>query len=381
MVLSSQMARPGTGRKYMSSVAMRKRKSAKLPWVIAVVVILACVGGYFWWNSNRHHETSPTVTHTTQTHPSPASTAVHEASTSLAGGASATQPHTPAPQSPTPAPTTPDPVKPLPQSPVAPTNPTADANAPESFIRGMRLIADGKLVDGRALLSDLYFNDDKPLSPVQSAQVRDILSQVNQKLLFSREAMGGDPLIAVYTVEPNDRLANIAPKYNVPYHFIETINKVDARRIWVGQKLKMVNGPFHVIVDKSDFRLDVYALTPDSHKVYVCSLPVGLGEGGSTPVGPFKVVSRLENPGWTNPRTNQTYPPNDPKNPIGHYWLGLEGTDTTTQNAKSYGIHGTIEPDSIGKEASMGCVRLRDDDIKLLYSMLYEGQSNVFIRP
>jgi lipoprotein-anchoring transpeptidase ErfK/SrfK len=71
----------------------------------------------------------------------------------------------------------------------------------------------------------------------------------------------------------------------------------------------------------------------------------------------------------------------DPKNPIGKYWLALEGADDRTRGLSGYGIHGTIEPDSIGKQASMGCVRLRDDDIALVYQLLVEGESLVTVTP
>ena len=45
----------------------------------------------------------------------------------------------------------------------------------------------------------------------------------------------------------------------------------------------------------------------------------------------------------------------------------------------SYGIHGTIDPDSIGKAASRGCIRLRDKDIVEVYDFLVKG-SEVVIR-
>ncbi len=45
--------------------------------------------------------------------------------------------------------------------------------------------------------------------------------------------------------------------------------------------------------------------------------------------------------------------------------------------AVSYGIHGTIEPESIGTNASMGCIRLKDGDIDAVFNMLSEGKSTV----
>ena len=71
---------------------------------------------------------------------------------------------------------------------------------------------------------------------------------------------------------------------------------------------------------------------------------------------------------------------NDPKNPLGGYWMGLVGLEGDAVGKNSYGIHGTIEPDSIGKQASMGCIRLGHDDIALLFDLLVDGKSNVMIK-
>jgi lipoprotein-anchoring transpeptidase ErfK/SrfK len=46
---------------------------------------------------------------------------------------------------------------------------------------------------------------------------------------------------------------------------------------------------------------------------------------------------------------------------------------------KSYGIHGTIDPNSIGKAESRGCIRLRNQDVEEVYDMLAVG-SEVTIR-
>ena len=43
--------------------------------------------------------------------------------------------------------------------------------------------------------------------------------------------------------------------------------------------------------------------------------------------------------------------------------MGLKGEDGNAVGKQSYGIHGTIEPDSIGKQASMGCIRMGHEDI------------------
>jgi lipoprotein-anchoring transpeptidase ErfK/SrfK len=49
-------------------------------------------------------------------------------------------------------------------------------------------------------------------------------------------------------------------------------------------------------------------------------------------------------------------------NPVGTRWIGL--------SVKGYGIHGTNAPKSIGHAASHGCIRLRNQDVEKLYTML-----------
>ena len=60
----------------------------------------------------------------------------------------------------------------------------------------------------------------------------------------------------------------------------------------------------------------------------------------------------------------------DPANPLGERWIDL---------GESYGIHGTIDPDTIGKAASRGCIRMRAKDVIEVYDFLVKG-SEVVIR-
>jgi len=71
----------------------------------------------------------------------------------------------------------------------------------------------------------------------------------------------------------------------------------------------------------------------------------------------------------------------DPKNPLGEFWIGLVGTEGAALDKHGYGIHGTIDPDSIGKQASLGCIRLKNEDVAVVYEMLVEGKSFVVVKP
>ena len=240
-------------------------------------------------------------------------------------------------------------------------------------------------VDTRTRLSRLML--DPTTTEVDRTRMRDELSKLNAELVFSPRVTPGDPYSILYTVQGGDALEKIARKTRAAGHWrlIQRINGLaDPRKIQPNQKLKVVTGPFHAVVNKTAFRMDLYmgdAAVPAGW-VFVRSFPVGLGEGGGTPVGKFMVKrnSKLEDPHWVNPRTGERFDAKDPKNPIGDRWIGLDGVGESAVHT-SYGIHGTIDPDSIGKEKSMGCVRMAAGDVEWVYDMLSEGVSVVEIRP
>ena len=225
------------------------------------------------------------------------------------------------------------------------------------------------------------------LSAAQARQARAALAAINADLFFSPRITPGDPFAERYTVEPGDSLATITRRQGlgVDWRLIQRINRItDPRRVRVGQTLKLVRGPFHCVVSKSGFRADIFAGPPDFPEewVFVRSVPVGLGEDNGTPLGDFVVrrSSKLVNPYWVNPRTGERFDADDPKNPIGERWIGIEGVGEYAVHT-GYGLHGTIEPESIGSEASMGCVRMGEDDIELVYELLEEEISRVVIVP
>jgi lipoprotein-anchoring transpeptidase ErfK/SrfK len=78
--------------------------------------------------------------------------------------------------------------------------------------------------------------------------------------------------------------------------------------------------------------------------------------------------------------TGQHYKADDPLNPIGEHWLGLEGIEASNSSLAGYGMHGTVEPESIGRDMSLGCVRLIADDVAIVWETLGDG-CEVEIRP
>jgi LysM repeat protein len=252
--------------------------------------------------------------------------------------------------------------------------------------RADALEAQNKPLEARNILNRALF--DRTTTQADRAALRDRLARLNETLVFSRTVVPGDPLAKNYSIAPGDSLAKIASseKLDTDWRLIAQINGIkDPRRIRVGQSLKLVKGPYHAVVYKGEFRLDLFASATDSagNRLYIRSFPVGLGEFGSTPVGSFIVrpSSKLINPVWTNPRTGEYFGADNPANPIGEHWIGLDPADDASSAYTQYGLHGTIEPQSIGTEKSMGCVRLAGPDIELLYGILVETKSTVEILP
>jgi lipoprotein-anchoring transpeptidase ErfK/SrfK len=171
--------------------------------------------------------------------------------------------------------------------------------------------------------------------------------------------------------------------YDVTYKFIGRVNGIsDPRKMRLGANLKIVKGPFHAIVNKTAFTLDLYQGKPgEPGSIFLRRLRVGLGENDSTPTGLWKVTTKLENPTYYSPRDTgpRVIAAGDPANPLGERWLALEGISGQAVGKESYGIHGTIEPNSIGQKKSMGCVRLLNEDVNLVYDMLITQKSTVLV--
>lgn len=218
------------------------------------------------------------------------------------------------------------------------------------------MIATGKILEAHRELSLRYWNH-----PEQRAEVLPRVQKTARTIYLSPQPH----FMQAYEVQPGDMLQQIAPVYQLSWEYLSTLNGVTPERIRAGQKLKVIKGPFEAFVDLSDFRLTIHA-----HGYFVKEYAIGIGKDNSTPLGTFKVRDKLKNPVY--------YPPeggivdaDDPANPLGERWIGL---------GEGYGIHGTIDPESIGKAESKGCLRLSASDIAEVYDFLTIS-SEVAIRP
>ena len=178
-----------------------------------------------------------------------------------------------------------------------------------------------------------------------------------------------DPSVSVqrpYVVQPGDRLESIARRYRVGWQSIATVNGISPERLPVGGRLKVARGPVSVIIEKSRF-----CATAHVNGYYLASWPVAIGRFGRTPSGRFVVAEKVLDPAWHG--RDQTIAADDPSNPLGEHWIGLDREDGSPSGG--LGLHGTINPASIGTAASGGCVRLHPSDIEQLFGWLVPGSA------
>ncbi len=120
---------------------------------------------------------------------------------------------------------------------------------------------------------------------------------------------------------------------------------------------------FTIVVNKA-----YHLLFVENGSKIVRTIPVTIGKGGEseTPTGTFSIVSIVRNPKWYF--NGKVYPPyiDDPKNGLGVCWIGI--------SLPSYGIHGTNEPFSPGRNRSHGCVRMNNNDILYLSKNSFIGE-------
>jgi lipoprotein-anchoring transpeptidase ErfK/SrfK len=193
---------------------------------------------------------------------------------------------------------------------------------------------------------------DMPLSSEQMALVQGRLEDLNVNILLSGINIAQS---VIYEVQPGDALINIAKKFNTTVDAITKANNINTDIIYPGMKLRVLNGKFSIFIDKSQNTL-LLKLNDEIIKTYT----VSTGKNNSTPTGTYKVINKIVNPPWY--KDGKEIPPTSPENILGSRWIGLD--------IKGIGIHGTTQPDELGRQITEGCVRLKNKDVEEIYSLI-----------
>ncbi len=187
------------------------------------------------------------------------------------------------------------------------------------------------------------------------AQVQKKSEDLNMRIIFSGIET---PQTIIHEVKAGDSLAKIAKQYNTTIELIKRSNNLVNDLIRAGQRIRVWTGVFSTFVDKSQNIL-ILKCNDEVVKVY----QVATGANNITPVGTFTIVNKLTNPSWF--KSGAVIPPGSPDNILGTRWLGFD--------IAGYGIHGTTDPQSIGQQLTAGCVRMRNEEVEELYSILPTG--------
>ncbi len=187
---------------------------------------------------------------------------------------------------------------------------------------------------------------------------KELLGEVNIELIMTPYPT---PEKEPYTIQSGDLLYLIARRNNMNLEHLFHSNRIrgpiERPAIRVGDVIQLFNGSFSIEVSKSRNEMILY-MNDRFFKRY----PVGTGEFGSTPVGEFKIVNRQSEPVWYRPADGRVIPYGHEENLLGTHWLGF--------NVRGYGIHGTWQPETIGHQLSDGCVRMLNDDVKEVFTLV-----------
>ena len=234
-----------------------------------------------------------------------------------------------------------------------------------------RSLDEGKLAEAHLALSNLYGNPDLPAD--QAKQISDLLDRLAGTVIYSRKHY----LEPAYVTQPGDTLEKLAQKYNVPWQLLAKINGLVAPEatnadaatkdlpLPIGMQLKVVRGPFEAIV-----HLDRHELTLMVQNRYAGRFAIGVGRDQPKLDGNYTVREKTLNPTYYGP-DGVTLNPSDPKNPLGGAWLGL--TDRI-------GIHGTNDPQTVGRDDNRGTICVGNRDVQDLYGILSVGSRVTVLR-
>jgi lipoprotein-anchoring transpeptidase ErfK/SrfK len=197
-------------------------------------------------------------------------------------------------------------------------------------------------------------------SPSIASEITSVPAALSQENALFRTFLSPSPDThsIAYEVRKGDNLTAIAKKHHVTADLLKKTNGLVSDKIIPGDKLKISTYKMSLWIDKSDNML-ILKGDQDVLKTY----RISTGANNSTPVGVFKITDKLINPTWY--KAGAVVAPESAKNELGTRWMGI--------TAKGYGIHGTVEPEKLGQQITAGCVRMKNEEVEELYSLIPAG--------
>lgn len=195
----------------------------------------------------------------------------------------------------------------------------------------------------------------------------------------ANEALIGN--LKTTTAEPGDTVVTVAKRYDIGFNAIENSNPTldMARGFQTGTILKIPTQ--HLLPNQA--REGIVINLPEMRMYYyvgngeVRTYPIGIGKIGKTiPIKKTSITYKKKNPSWIPPQDIREFNlqqgivlpkimPPGPDNPLGPYAVYM--------SIPTYLIHSTIFPESVGKRASFGCIRMYESDIQSFFPSIKSG--------
>lgn len=173
----------------------------------------------------------------------------------------------------------------------------------------------------------------------------------------------------------------LSEKFHMSQSYLRHLNA--GKRFRAGTTIKVVatgerktTKVSYIVADKAKKQIRAY----DRNGGLVVAYPATIGSAATpSPTGSHSVKRIAVNPEYTyNPKKNFQQGENDkilrippgPNGPVGSVWIAL--------SKPTYGIHGTPNPETIGKTNSHGCIRLTNWDARELAKLVQRGATVEF---
>ena len=246
------------------------------------------------------------------------------------------------------------------------TPPDSGDTAWAALAEAQELALEDKLLEARDKLLKLI-KDARDLGRTAEdwREAETLLGKINVELVTTPRQMPGK---VVYSVQEGDTLGKIIDKFVCPQPHIVKMNPTirDVNHLRPGNVLRVMDHPkYEILISKKDNTL-VLTFNGDFFKRYT----VGTGEYGKTPVGTFVIDDKVEEPVWW--KDGKDIPFSHKENILGTRWLRIAAKGETLP-VSGYGIHGTWDDSTLGKQSSAGCIRMNNADVEEIFMLVPRG--------
>lgn len=190
-----------------------------------------------------------------------------------------------------------------------------------------------------------------------------------------------------HLTKAGDNVNKIALRYDLGHNSIENANPhINTRAtfpagvaIQIATRHLLPTVRHGIVINLPEMRM--YYFPKGSREVF--TYPIGIGKVGKTiPILRTSVIRKVKDPIWIPPDDIREYNlsqgivlpkvmPAGPENPLGQFAIYM--------SLPSYLIHSTPFPESIGKRASFGCIRMYKQDIEDFFPTIKRGVPVVII--